>query len=927
MNSEVPFFYSNNAHSSLANTLPAQALPESRKNTEWFKAVMDSCEQIGLVQLKENLPFVDLYKMKKGELIYSDLVDLPEQLREIEGFMNDMDLPYDLKHYDLIGLITNVLVSHYSKNSDKFVAISNDEFASNEFKRRRSELMNAYVKEQIDKEIEMRLIEQGVDPDKTNFQSEEERQQYLQFIQERKTQMTPPEIEKYMSVDFSTNFVKWANLTLKQDAERHDFAQKDRTNLEDFLLTGRCFRHFRIGWDFYEPEVWSPINTFFSKSLQTKQIEDGEYVGRVHFYTPSEVVNYYGSKLSEKQIKKILNPFGDNIYPGTRSGASYKEIFEKNAHGNALVPHESYFDYNFALQVQEYSTQPLGETEIVGKDGNKVTVPRYLPQRNSQGGYAPNLHLAQQIRSDLKISTNLMQVTEAYWKGFKRVGQLTYQIPETGRVEVATVTDDILEEFLRENEIKKLTNISIEEYEKKAIYDKINTICYTYIPITYEGIKIKMAGTDAKEDIYLGGKPMELQLKGNSNVYDNKLPVAGIIDVSLANILRPYQVGYNFAMNSIQNLSEKEIGILLFFDMKLLPSEYKNFGDSLDDVLTNLVNVGRKTGFFPLDTDRQNLQGQGVQMPISAQNLSLTPQIQNCFERALFYKQAAFEQVGITQQMIGAPTKYETAQGVQVSQDASYAQIERYYDIFGEFKKSALEMQLNVAQYAKKNNKDITVFYTDSDVTTSLLQFTDDNFWLRKLNILPQNNSKKRREVELFKQYILGTNTLADDTLAFAEFTMADTTQEIVSIAKQSMLRRQQQEELAQQRQMEQIQAQTQATDELNQRTWDRTEISKNKDRIVDIQVAEISKAGKESNTNFQKDLFSQTSTLASLQQKDQQAQIQNNLQQQEIDRKRMSDESESEYRERMLRIKERDQDLREKQIQAKQFGDIINKN
>jgi len=923
---EVPYFYGNNGFDSLVGTLPPQAIPMHLKNKKWEEGCMNALENIGLQQLRENVKFNDYFKMMAGQLIYSDLVDLPPALKGLEDLMDEVDLPYSLKHFDLISLIVKAIIAVYKTSSDKFTITSDDDFAKNEYKRRKQDLINNYVREEIQKEIEIRLIEEGLTLDGTQFNSEEERQAYIQQIQQRRNEMAPADIDRHMT-NYTNNFVRWANLTIDQDTEAFNLSHKDVENLEHLLLTGRCFRHYRIGWDFYEPENWDPRNTFFSQDVDTKDIQDSEYVGRVHFYTPSQVINKYGSQLSEKQIKKLINGNASLVSGYSEKNTSYKNLFESNLHGSVIAPHESYADYNYALEIQDLTGNPSGETTIIDKEGNSVKVPRYLPYRNSNSGYSPNLKLAQQLRNDLSIRTDLLQVTEAYWEGYKRVGELTYRIPETGRIEIAIVTEDLLEDFLRDNEIKKITSISLEEHAKKNLEDRVNTIIYTYVPVTYEGVKISLFNRDVSEDIYLKCTPMDMQLKGNSNVYNNKRPVAGIVDVSLANIIRPYQIGYNFAMNQVQNLSEKEMGIIFMFDMAMLPAEYRNLGDSVDEVLENLVNVARKTGFMPFDSNRQNTNSATGNVPFQAQNLTLVPQIQNCFERALLYKQAAFEQIGITPQMLGAPTKYETAEGVQVSQSASYAQIEKYLDVFSRFKKGALEMHLNVAQYSKKNNKDIRSFYTDSDNTTALLEFTDENFYARKLNVLPSSNSKKRKELETFKNYITSTNTLGDDTLALAEFITSDTVQEVLDIARQSISRRQQQQSEDHARTMEQIQAQAESTDQLNQRQWDRQETSKNKDRLVDIEVAQISKLGKSQNENFQNDLYKNTIQATTVLNKQQQTEAQQNLQQQEIDRKRGKDESESDYRERMLAIKEREVELRESKQQNDRTIALVNKN
>ena len=50
-----------------------------------------------------------------------------------------------------------------------------------------------------------------------------------------------------------------------EDEQYRELTQMEREELKDQLISGRCFRHFRIGYDEYSPETWSPKNTFFSR--------------------------------------------------------------------------------------------------------------------------------------------------------------------------------------------------------------------------------------------------------------------------------------------------------------------------------------------------------------------------------------------------------------------------------------------------------------------------------------------------------------------------------------------------------------------------------------------------------------------------------------------------------------------------------------
>src|SRR5690606_4131340 len=98
------------------------------------------------------------------------------------------------------------------------------------------------------------------------------------------------------------------------------------------------------------------------------------------------------------------------------------------------------------------------------------------------------------------------------------------------------------------------------------------------------------------------------QIKGDSNIYDVKLPVSGIISSNfIANKIRPYQIAYNICLNQIMNMMEKELGLFFLFDINLLPTEYKVYGDT-DQALMKLQDFIKDTGIAPIDTNKQNTQ-------------------------------------------------------------------------------------------------------------------------------------------------------------------------------------------------------------------------------------------------------------------------------------------------------------------------------
>ena len=73
----------------VSSTLPPQMIPQKKKNKKFIEETLDILESIGIKQFKENLKFKDFYKMVEGKLVYSDYLDIPAQLREVQKVRED----------------------------------------------------------------------------------------------------------------------------------------------------------------------------------------------------------------------------------------------------------------------------------------------------------------------------------------------------------------------------------------------------------------------------------------------------------------------------------------------------------------------------------------------------------------------------------------------------------------------------------------------------------------------------------------------------------------------------------------------------------------------------------------------------------------------------------------------------------------------
>ena len=397
--------------------------------------------------------------------------------------------------------------------------------------------------------------------------------------------------------------------------------------------------------------------------------------------------------------------------------------------------------------------------------------------------------IVQSLRTDYSIRLDTIQTTEVYWKGSKKIGLLSYRTTN-GYITTTQVDEDLLSEVIEEYGIKNLKSISLIEYEVLSEDDKENTIIWIDVPIVYRGLKINVGGLMNGKDIY-NVEIMPVQIKGDKGrLFDVKLPVCGHIGESFCKKIKPEQITYNYLLNQNQGYLEKEIGAFFVIDVNSLPMEFFDLGDG-SDALIEIRNIAKTTGLLPTDLSRNNLNqnGGGIMFnPMTYNNATFTDQLTRNLQMAERYKWMAYEKLGITPSSMGNPSQYSTAEGIQVSQNASYAQMYNIDQILMENKRSNIEIHMRVSQYCQLNNKDINYIYMASDNEIEFLQSIKDDpdFDLRQIDVRPTYNAKKNREFQQLKQILITNNTMGHDALSLTELALSDDFLELKDAARRA---------------------------------------------------------------------------------------------------------------------------------------------
>lgn len=764
------------SYSSPLTAIPAQMKTLKQKfanKKKWVKDCVDAFENLGRVQYYDNIRFVENYKMINGQFIMSHYTDEVGYKDWLTMLSREFEIPSTLRHYDIIGKVLNNLTEKLSEFPDVFrVEEMYEEDETNEFVRTQTELLRQSVKADIMKEIQSRLVAQGIDLNKQDFESEDEAMQYYQEIQQMQQAMTPAQIDKYMKTDWQGQGEIWGTHQLEVDKQRFKLSELERVEFRDMLITDRCFRHFYLTADGYNQETWNPVNTFFHNSPEVRWSEDGDYVGRIFYLTKSQIIDRYGWKMNQKEIEKFEDLDAQEDTKTDMTGFPY----------NAYVPFEDYKSYELIRRHTGYD--PINRLPLAGDDMvSELTNPTRSPFYERYNG--------------------LYRVTEVYWMSQKKYGKVVYEDPETGQ----KVSETVDEMFVVPEDFK-------EVYGDYTNGNNVNTVYWTWINETWKGVKLCFTMNDT-EAIYLDLGPCDFQFKSDMNPYGAKLPVCGrtfnnrnAMSMSLVDLMKPHQIGYNVCMNQLYQLLEKEIGKFIVWDANFF-NTMKDWGG--EESWEKIAMIAKELGHVFGDTSPQNMKGANSNNTFPREiNLELTAQMMSRAKMAEFFEARAMAQLGISQQLMAEVKATETATGINTAVSQASLNVQRYYTDFMEYKQRCLTMNLDIAQYTQATNKDITIMYTKSDASRVFLRMNGTNLLLRNMHVYVVNSQALLRQLEQIKSYFVNNNTLAVSALDIVEVITSNSPSAIKAKLKEAIEKTDKMEQQKMQMQQQQIDQQGQ---------------------------------------------------------------------------------------------------------------------
>jgi hypothetical protein len=877
-------------------TQPLQFLSKVDKDEEWAAWNLDWLEWNGLKQIRRNARrLMKNYKLAKGIIDRSDyIIEENNEYKDIvELLTREEATALELKFYPIIPNVINVLVAEFAKRSTKLTYKTVDEYSYNEMMEQKRKMLEETLLSQAQVKISAALLEQGLDP------KSEEAQQQLNPEQLK----TLPEIESFFKKDYRSLVEQWASHQHKVDVERFRIEELEERAFRDMLITDREFWHFHMMEDDYEVELWNPVVTFYHKSPDVRYISQGNWVGKIDMLTVSDVIDKYGYIMTEEQLKAC-----EAIYPIRSGGYIVGGYQNDGTYYDGTKSHE--WNVNMpSLAYRQYTTARA----------NSIM----------DGGDIINQILSQGEDYFDQGTAYLLRVTQAYWKSQRKVGHLT-KITENGEVTNEIVTEDykVIDKPMYDTRLfknKTRDNLLFGEH-----------IDWIWINEVWGGIKIGpnipsfwgMNNPGGFSPIYIGIQknkigPLKFQFKGDQSLYGCKLPVEGSVfsdrntkSTALIDLMKPYQIGYNIVNNQIADILVDELGTVILLDQNALPKH--SLGEDWGKGNYAKAYVAMKNfQMLPLDTSITNTENALNFNHFQKLDLEQTNRLMSRIQLANYFKQQAYEVIGVNPQRMGQQLSQSTATGVEQAISASYAQTEVFFIQHCDYLMPRVhQMRTDLAQYYNSTKPSTRLTYITAADEKVNFEINGTDLLMRDLNIFCSTTANHRAVLEQLKQMSIQNNTTGASIYDLGKIVQADSIAEVNTVLKASDQKQQQmkQQEMQNQQQMQEQQLQKQQ--EIEQMKIDSQAAEKEKDRQRDILVAEIRAAGYGSmadvNKNEMSDYADQMKEIRSSEQYQQQTDLQR-----EKEVNRMSIESQKSQIEREKIQAQRD--IADKQLQIAQ--------
>ena len=749
-------------------TQPVQFLPDREKTESWSAECIDWFELQGAKQIRRNAKrLLKNYKLAKGIIDKSDYIieEDNENAALIDILTKEDESALELKFYPIIPNVINVLCSEFSKRTSKIMFRAVDDISYNEMLEEKKAMIEEVLMYKAQQKQQIKLMNMGL-----SMESEEAQQ-----MMAPETLRSLPEIEDHFRKNYRNIAEEWATHQMKVDVHRFRMKELEEQAFRDSLIADREFWHFRMMEDDYDVELWNPLTTFYHKSPDVRYVSQGNYVGKIDLLSPADVIDKYGWMMTKDQLDTL-----ERVYP-VRSN-----------------------HYNLLGLQNDGSFYDATKSHKWNVEGPSLGMRQFNSLFGSNIGAGDTIdHILSESEDLLDgFDSSLLRVTTLYWKSQRMIGHLTKISDE------AEIIQDIVTEDYKVTE-KPIYNTVIYKSKSKDNLIYGEHIDWIWINEVYGGIKIGANGPTnwvhgSKSDnsgfdpMYLGirgGKPgrIPFQFKGDNSLYGCKLPVEGAVfsdrntrSVALVDIMKPYQIGYNVVNNQIADILVDELGTVIMLDQNAIPRH--SLGEDWGKNNLAKAYVAMKNfQMLPLDTSITNTENALNFNHYQVLNLEQTNRLVSRINLANYFKNQAFEVIGINPQRLGQEISNTTATGVEQAKQASYAQTEIYFiQHCDHLMPRVHQMRTDLAQYYNSTKPSLRLQYVTQADEKVNFQINGTKLLLRDLNVECTTDANTRNIMEQLRSLAINNNTTGASIYDIGNMIKAESVAELTNVLKES---------------------------------------------------------------------------------------------------------------------------------------------
>ena len=805
-------------------TQPIQFLLTSQKDEEWGAWNMDWHEMQGLKQIRRNARrLLKNYKLSNGIIDKTDyIVEEDNEMADlVDTLTKEDETAFELKFFPIIPNIINVLVGEFAKRNDKITYRAVDDISFNEMLDAKRNMIEENLMNYAEQKMQQTIQEMGLD------MNNEEQSQQAQQMMSKDNLKTLPEIEQFFKKDYRSLVEQWATHQHNVDEERFYMKELETMAFKDMLITDREFWHFKMLEDDYEIELWNPLLVFYHKSPEARYISQCNWAGRIDLMTISDVVDKYGYLMDKEQLQAL-----EAIYPVKSAGYMLPGVQNDGSFYDATKSH----DWNV--------------------EGPSLGMRQFLAHRDATLNTGDDIiYRILNESEDLMDFSNysLLRVTTAYWKSQRMLGHLT-KIDEQGIPHQMIIDEKykVLDKPLYDTSViknKTKDNLIFREH-----------IDWIWINQVWGGIKIgpnrpSFYGNNDNQGfnpIYLNIKPVKFQFKGDHTLYGCKLPVEGCVfsdrnnkSRALVDKMKPHQIGFNLVNNQIADILIDELGTVIVLDQNALPRHSMGEDWGKNNMAKAYVAM-KNFQMLPLDTSITNTENALNFQHYQVLNLEQTNRLLSRIQLANYFKQQAFEAIGITPQRMGQQIGQDTtATGLEMAVNMSFSQTEMYFVQHSEYLMPRVhQMRTDLAQYYNSTKPSVRLQYMTSMDEKVNFQMNGTELLARELNIFTSTKINQREVAEKIKTLALSNNTAGASIFDLGNIIKSDSIAELTHTLKSIEEKTNKIEEAKQQHAQQLVQMEQEAESQRQEQKL-KFEAEQNQlDRESDEKIAEIKAAG-----------------------------------------------------------------------------------